>query len=141
MGREAGRHDRYCFREAIPAKQKCALSGSPFGCLQRIDFPILCFGRFSGYMAGEVAVAVFPLRGRLRESTAIPAGSKFNRAVAAVAPINDLMADSTIIGTSLGCHERARFPIAYSCTVHRIHPLSLWSLIIKKPGSYGTRPH
>jgi len=92
-------------------------------------------------MAGEVAVAVFPLNSRLRESTTIPAGFKFNRAIAAVARVNDFMANSTIIGTSPGCHEWAWFPITYSCTVHRIHPLSLWILIIKRPSPYGTRPY
>jgi hypothetical protein len=51
-------------------------------------------------MGGQVAIAVFPLNGRFRASGAVPSGRKFGAAVAAIALLDDLVTNSTIIGAS-----------------------------------------
>jgi len=51
-------------------------------------------------MGGQVAVSVFPFNGRIRTSGAVPAGRKFGAAITAVALLDDLMTNSTIIGAS-----------------------------------------
>jgi hypothetical protein len=91
-------------------------------------------------MAGKVAVTVSPFHGWFRESPTIPAGFKLNRTIATIALLNDFMADAPIIGTSLGRHERASLPIAYSCTNHWNHPLFCSLFIVKRPGFIVTQP-
>ena len=49
-------------------------------------------------MSRQVAIAVFPLNGRFRAGGAVPAGRKFGAAVAAIALLDDLVTNSTIIG-------------------------------------------
>jgi hypothetical protein len=60
------------------------LSASAFGCFQRINF---CFGfiGFNDQMGGQVAIA---------------SGRKFGAAVAAIALLDDLVTNSTIIRAS-----------------------------------------
>jgi hypothetical protein len=75
------------------------LSASAFGCFQRVDF---CFGfiGFNGQMGSQVTIAVFPFNGRFRAGGAVPTGRKFGAAVAAIALLDDLVTNSTIIGAS-----------------------------------------
>ena len=48
-------------------------------------------------MGGQVAIAVFPLNGRFRAGGAVPSGRKFGAAFAAVALLDDLVANATFI--------------------------------------------
>ena len=48
-------------------------------------------------MCGQVTIAVFPLKGRIRAGGAVPSGRKFGAAVAAIALLDDLVTNSTII--------------------------------------------
>ena len=75
------------------------LSALAFGCFQRVNF---CFGfiGFNGQMGRQVAIAVSPLNGRFRAGGAIPSGRKFGAAVAAIALLDDLVTNSTIIRAS-----------------------------------------
>ena len=54
----------------------------------------------NGHMGGQVAIAVFPLNGRIRAGGAVPPGRKLGAAGAAIALLRDLVANSTIIGAA-----------------------------------------
>ena len=51
-------------------------------------------------MGSQVTIAVFPFNGRFRAGGAVPSGRKFGAAFAAVALLDDLVANSTFIGAS-----------------------------------------
>jgi len=51
-------------------------------------------------MGGQVAVAVFPLDGRIRAGGAIPPRRQLGAPAAAIALLRDLVANSTIVGAS-----------------------------------------
>ena len=51
-------------------------------------------------MGSQVTFAVFPFYGRFRAGGAVPSGRKFGAAVAAIALLDDLVTNSTIIGAS-----------------------------------------
>ena len=52
-------------------------------------------------MGRQVTIAVFPFNGRFRAGGAIPSGRKFGAALAAIALLDDLVTNSTIIRASL----------------------------------------
>jgi hypothetical protein len=75
---------------------QAALSVSSFGSLERIELG-LNGGGFCTDMRSQVAIAVFPLYGRVRTSGAVPAGRQFGAAVATLALLYDLMANPAFV--------------------------------------------
>ena len=90
---------------------------TPLGCLEWIDFQIIFF-RFSNYICCQIAFSVFPFQRWLRVDCAVPARRVFFYTTAAMTLLNDLMAKSTIIGTSICCHKRAIYALSKRCTNH-----------------------
>lgn len=74
-------------------------------------------------MRGQIAVAVFPLGGRLRAGAAVPAGFNFRRTVATLALFDDFMAQAAIVAASLCGHEGTFISFADRLTNHGNHPL------------------
>ena len=75
------------------------LSFAAFGCFQRVNFCLGLLG-FNSHMGGQIAIAVFPLNGRIRAGGAVPSRRKFGAAGAAIALFSRLVTNSTIIGAS-----------------------------------------
>ena len=98
------------------------LSAFSFGCLERIDF---CFGfiGFNGYVSGQITIAVFPLNGGIRTGTAVPATGKLGTPFAAIALVDDLVTDATVVGAALGRHKGALRTFFNCCAIHWNHPL------------------
>ena len=108
------------------------LSTSAFGCFQRVNFG-LGFVGFNGQMGRQITIAVFPLNGRFRTGGAVPTGRKFGAALAAIALLDDLVTNSTIIGASFSGHKGALHAFFNCCANHWNHPLP--ALNNKKSGS------
>jgi hypothetical protein len=106
------------------------LSILPLGCFQRIDF-CFGFGRFNDHMGGQVAISVFPFKGRIRTSGAVPSGRKFGAAITAIALLDDLMTNSTIIGASFCSHKSTLHTFFNRCAIHWNHPLPALSYLKK----------
>jgi hypothetical protein len=77
-------------------------------------------------MSGHIAVAVFPLQGRIRRSSAVNTGGKLGASLASLAFINDGKAAAFVIATALGCHEYTIMAFSNSCTNHNSLPVSLF---------------
>ena len=91
------------------------------GCFKWIDFS---FSGLAGgcHVCGHVAVSHLPFHGRIRVRRTVPAAIILDRSIAAVALLNDLMANPTVVGTPFGSHKRAFLTFTNRCTNHWNHP-------------------
>ena len=103
--------------------RQSTLTASSFGCFQWIDF---CFRGYygRGNVGRQIAVAVFPLDGRLGAGAAVPAGLELGCAVATCTGFNDLTADTAVVSASFSGHEAAIRTFANGLTNHGYHPLN-----------------
>jgi hypothetical protein len=89
-------------------------------------------------VSGQVAIAVFPLGGRLGTGTAIPAGFNFRGTVAPFARFDDFVAQSTIVAAAFGGHKCTLITFADRLTNHGNHPPSYSRYFVhKKWPAYG----
>ena len=117
-----------------PLRSLPGLTFGTFGCFQGIQFGFLGIG-LGLDMSCEIARPVFPFRRRLRKGITIPTGFIFTGTLAAIALLDDLMANPAIEGTPLNGHERTFRPFSYGITNHWNHPLR--EKVIKRPGAPG----
>ena len=73
-------------------------------------------------MGRQIAIAVLPFHGRLRASAAIPTRIQLGRTSAALAGLDDLMAQTTVVTATFGGHKCAFSALANGLTNHGNHP-------------------
>jgi hypothetical protein len=101
---------------------------SSLGCLDGVDFLLFALSR--GFdMGGHIAVAVFPLQGRVWCGNAIHAGGKFRHSLASHAFIHYRQAVAFIIAAAGSCHEYTVIPFSNSRTDHDTIFLNPYGLI------------
>jgi len=74
-------------------------------------------------MGGQVAIPVFPFKGRIRTGGAVPPGRKLGAAITAIAMLDNLMTNSAIVGASFCGHKSTRRALFNRCAIHWNHPL------------------